>query len=220
MAAKAAGLALRAELIELWFGDVRRAGYSAQSLMKASSLWFGVGQSKAETAAFDKEMAARFGPSLADAAAGLLDGPVWTKDPEGVLAFCILCDQLSRNIHRGKADAFALDAKVVERVRSAVNERLHTRLHVVERAFVFLPLEHSEQIADHMLAEQLLKEADQTPDLPDHLHTYIGNVAKFLDSHTEVIKRFGRYPHRNRTLGRQSTPDELEYLKTASGWGQ
>jgi uncharacterized protein (DUF924 family) len=183
---RSAGLALRAELIELWFGDVRRAGYSMDALNKASTLWFGIQRSKEEKVMFDKEMTTRFGPSLAQAAAGQLDGPLWAQEPEGVLAFCILGDQLSRNIHRGKAKAFALDKKVVERVRSAVNSELHVPLHVVEQLFVFMPLMHSEKLEDHALAEQLCQKTSQTPDLPEHLVSHIENNTKYFKEHSEV----------------------------------
>jgi uncharacterized protein (DUF924 family) len=179
-------MALRAELIDLWFGKVRRAGYSLDSLKKASSLWFGVGRSKEERAVFDKEIATRFGPSLVQMAAGQLDDPLWTQEPEGVLAFCILGDQLSRNIHRGKADAFALDDKIVERVRSAVNSDLHLPLHVAEQLFVFMPLMHSEKLEDHTLAEHLCTQASRIPDLPEHLLRSVGDTHKFLKQHTEV----------------------------------
>jgi uncharacterized protein (DUF924 family) len=139
----------------------------------------------------------RFADALCDARAGLFDH--WTETPRGTLALIILLDQFSRNLHRNSPEAFAADGKAREIARTAIERGIDRMLGEVERLFVYLPFERSEDLADQ----------DQSV----RLFTSLGeDMTRYAEDHRDVIRRFGRFPHRNAALGRTSTPDELAYL--------
>jgi uncharacterized protein (DUF924 family) len=143
----------------------------------------------------------RFADALRDARAGAFDH--WTATPRGTLALIILLDQFSRNLHRGSPEAFAADAKALGIARSAVARGFDQALGPVERMFVYLPFEHSENLVDQ----------DESVRLYAKLRETLGEDSiRYGESHRDVIRRFGRFPHRNTALGRVSTPDELAYL--------
>lgn len=146
--------------------------------------------------AFDARVRDVLGPLHAQAAAGQLDH--WVRDPRGALALVILLDQVPRNIHRGSADAFATDALALRHARDAVD--LGRELGEDERVFLYLPFEHSESLADQDRCVTLMA-ALRNPMWLD-----------YAERHRQVIARFGRFPHRNATLGRDSTDEELEFL--------
>jgi uncharacterized protein (DUF924 family) len=173
------------DVLDFWFaGD-------ADAFRK---LWF-----EADTD-FDAACA-KFADALRDAKAGALDR--WTDTPRGTLALVILLDQFSRNLHRGSPEAFAADAKAREIARSAVAQGIDQGLAPMERMFVYLPFEHSEDIADQ----------DESVRLFATLRDALGEESmRYTEAHRDVIRRFGRFPHRNAALGRVSTPDELAYL--------
>lgn len=149
-----------------------------------------------KSAEFDATCA-RFAAALREARDGRLDH--WAETPRGSLALIILLDQLSRNLHRGSPEAFAADAKAREIARKAIARGFDQALGPVERMFIYLPLEHSEDLADQ--------------DLSVRLFTSLGEeMVRYAEEHREVIRRFGRFPHRNAAMGRASTPEELEYL--------
>jgi uncharacterized protein (DUF924 family) len=143
----------------------------------------------------------RFAEALREAKAGQLDA--WAASPRGVLALIILLDQFSRNLHRGSAEAFAADAKARGVARAAIARRLDQTLGPIERMFVYLPFEHSEDLADQ----------DEGMRLFDTLREALGDeTIRHAEEHRSTIRRFGRFPYRNAALGRTSTPDELDYL--------
>jgi uncharacterized protein (DUF924 family) len=143
----------------------------------------------------------RFADALRDAKAGALDH--WTETPHGTLALIILLDQFSRNLHRGSPAAFAADPKARELARSAIAQDFHKVFGPVERMFVYLPFEHSEDLPDQ--DEAISRFATLRDALGEESHRHV-------ERHRDVIRRFGRFPHRNAALGRVSTPDELAYL--------
>jgi uncharacterized protein (DUF924 family) len=156
--------------------------------------------------AFDAEIGARFGPALGPATAGALDG--WAAAPAGALALCILLDQFPRNLHRGTPQAFAADAKAREIARAAVlRDRHHLALTPTERSFLYLPFEHSEAMADQDLSVALFEGLRDDP-----VHRAPGGTIDYAWRHWQVIRRFGRFPHRNAILGRSTTPAEAAYL--------
>jgi uncharacterized protein (DUF924 family) len=139
----------------------------------------------------------RFADGLRDARTGAFDH--WAETPRGTLALIILLDQFSRNLNRNSAEAFAADGKAREIARTAIERGIDQMLGEVERMFVYLPFEHSEDLADQ----------DQSV----RLFTSLGEeMTRYAEEHRDVIRRFGRFPHRNAALGRTSTPDELAYL--------
>jgi uncharacterized protein (DUF924 family) len=149
-----------------------------------------------KTAEFDATCK-RFADGLRDARAGAFDH--WVETPRGTLALIILLDQFSRNLHRNSPEAFAADAKAREIARTALARGIDRMLGDVERMFIYLPFEHSEDLADQ----------DQSV----RLFTALGEeMTRYAEDHRDVIRRFGRFPHRNAAFGRPSTPDELAYL--------
>jgi len=149
--------------------------------------------------AFDALVRAKLGPLHARAARGELDA--WAADPRDALALVILLDQVPRNIHRGSADAFASDAHALQHARAIVDAGLDRTLSEVEKVFLYLPFEHSEAPADQDRCVALMRA------LGDPLWL------DFAEKHRVIIARFGRFPHRNAILGRESTPEELEFLQ-------
>lgn len=140
---------------------------------------------------------ARFADALRAAKAGAFDH--WCETPRGTLALIILLDQFSRNLHRNAAEAFAADAMARGIARNAVTRGVDQLLGPVERMFVYLPFEHSEDLADQ--------------DDAVRLYTPLGeDIVRYAEKHRDVIRRFGRFPHRNAALGRMSTPEEQLYL--------
>jgi uncharacterized protein (DUF924 family) len=149
---------------------------------------------------FDRLIADRFGDLHRQATrVELFD---WRSDPKGRLAEVIVLDQFSRNIYRGASRAFESDALALALAQEAVAAQADIGLTEDERTFLYMPYMHSESRKIHEVAERLFRE-----------HTPKGNY-EFELRHKAIIDRFGRYPHRNAILGRESTPDELAFLAT------
>lgn len=157
--------------------------------------------------AFDAAIRDRFGAWLAPAMAGELDG--WAAAPSGALALCILLDQVPRNLHRGTARAFEADPRAREIARAAVLRGRHdlAGLTPAERCFLYLPFEHSEAMADQDLSVALFEGLRDDP-----VMRAPGGGIDYAWRHWRVIREFGRFPHRNAALGRESTPAERDYL--------
>ena len=148
--------------------------------------------------AFDEAIRLKFEPVHHRAARGEYDG--WIEDPQGALALLILLDQFPRNLYRGSAHAFATDPKAHAFALTAVDRGFDRQVEPILRNFFYLPFEHSERLADQDYAVALCTEAGD----PDNL--------KWAGLHRDIIVRFGRFPHRNRALGRTTTPQEQEFL--------
>ena len=158
------------------------------------------------TPELDAEIAARFGGLLRKAAAGAFDG--WARSPDGALALIVLCDQFSRNIHRRTATAFATDPKALEIARFSLARFYPAAFPPEVRLFFYMPFQHSDALADQELCCALF---ESLGDDDDDRHAI---------EHRDTVARFGRFPHRNDALGRDCTPEELDYLKTAKRYGQ
>ncbi len=154
-------------------------------------------------ATFDAACREKFGAALEAARAGAFDA--WMATPRGTLALVILLDQFSRNIHRGTPAAFAADPKARQIAAAAVQRGDDQALGPLERSFLYLPFEHSEELADQDRSVALFEGLRGTYELADRAIDY-------AERHRDVIRRFGRFPHRNAFLGRESTLDELAYL--------
>jgi uncharacterized protein (DUF924 family) len=180
------------EVLEFWFG-----GVDEQSLGTERTAWF------RKDDAFDAEIHRRFLPLWQRARRGELDAEV--QDALGALALLIVLDQFPRNLFRGQADAFATDAQARALSKTALQQGWDTLLPPVARWFVYLPLEHSEDLADQELS---LRCYESLPDSPGR-----AGVIDYAHRHYEIIARFGRFPHRNAALGRQSSTEETAFLR-------
>ena len=171
--------------------------------------WFGepVGRQRREWFAkdvkFDEELRRRFGALHEKAAKRELEG--WRDSPEPMLALVIVLDQLSRNLHRGDARAFAQDGHARECASQALSRGDDLDLMPVQRQFLYLPYEHSESLADQDRAVDLMRSLDSFEETR--------GLADYAVRHRDVIRRFGRFPHRNAALGRDSTPEEAQFLR-------
>lgn len=152
----------------------------------------------AADSAFDAEIANRFGAVLDAAKTGAFDG--WAETPRGALALVILLDQFSRNIHRGTRDAFAADDKALMLARQAIASGFDMEFPADQRAWFYLPFMHSESLDDQLTCIKLAKAAG----LADTLH--------WAEVHAEIIRCFGRFPHRNPILGREMSEEEQAFL--------
>lgn len=149
--------------------------------------------------AFDALIASRFGAVHDQATRGELFS--WRAEPRGRLAEIIVLDQFSRNMFRGTPDAFASDALALVLAQEAMALGADVALPMEERVFLYMPFMHSESKLIHAVAENIFRE--HAP----------GSNYQFELRHKAIIDRFGRYPHRNAILGRESSPEELAFLK-------
>ncbi len=158
--------------------------------------------------AFDARIRERFGGALEAAARGELDH--WTATPDGWLALLIVLDQFSRNIHRGDARAWAADAKAQAIALAGIERGDDLRLSPLQRLFAYLPLEHAE---DRFLQRRSVDQFEQLlAQSPESEQARYQDYLDYARRHRDVIERFGRFPHRNALLGRNSTPEETDYL--------
>jgi uncharacterized protein (DUF924 family) len=175
-----------AEVLRFWFrGGERR------------KVWF------TKDPAFDAEIRAHFLSTHEEAAAGALAH--WKELPGECLALVVALDQFPRNMFRGGARAFAADALALDAARHALDRGYDRDALPVERLFFYLPLEHSESLADQVRCCELMEALKPHPETAD--------AHDWALKHCEVIRRFGRFPHRNAALGRESTAAEIEFLK-------
>ena len=165
--------------------------------------WFALGMKErwfVKDPAFDQEVCAALGALFERAVAGALDA--WGESGRGALALVILLDQAPRNLFRDDPRAFAADAKALAVTHRALDLGLDRELSQVERVFLYLPLEHCEDLEGQALCCRLMAGLAENPGWLD-----------FAEQHHAIIARFGRFPHRNKVLGRQSTPEELAFLE-------
>lgn len=176
------------EVLDFWLGEVGPEG------------WYAGGED------LDQTCRDRFGDLWQAAHDGGLDH--WAEGAAGTLAFLIVTDQLPRNMHRGSALAFATDARAREAARRAIDAGWDLDAPEPERQFFYLPFEHSEDMADQDLSVDLMIERmPSAPDMTLHART-----------HRAIIARFGRFPYRNTALGRESSPEELDFIANG-GYG-
>lgn len=180
-----------AQILSFWFAD-------GPDVFRR--LWF------RGSAEFDAEIRRRFGHLLLPAREGAFDS--WAETAEGALALLLLLDQFPRNLFRGSAEAYAADAKARTIARQAVfGRRFHRLLTPTQCLFLFLPFEHSEDLHDQEVSVALFEGLRHLPG-----HGDPDGAVDYAWRHYEVIRRFGRFPHRNAALGRSNTPEEEAYL--------
>jgi len=187
------GLPERAKaLLDAWFGPPGDPERDQQR-----KIWF------KGTAEFDASLRAAFLADYEAAAAGELRS--WEALPEGALALVLLLDQIPRNIFRGTSHAYATDAAARAVADRALEQGFDRLVPPVWRLFFYMPFHHSEDIADQRRSVALF---DTLPRNPDRRRS----LRRYGRPYIEVIERFGRFPHRNKILGRESTPDEIDFL--------
>ncbi len=152
------------------------------------------------TPQLDAEIRRRFESVWEAAAAGQLD--LWLGSPDGCLALAIVLDQFPLNMFRGTARSFATERQAIDVANLAVAQGFDRQLERSRLAFLYMPLMHSENLMDQDASVALFHAAG------------LQENARFAEGHREIVRRFGRFPHRNAILGRKSTADELSYLES------
>jgi uncharacterized protein (DUF924 family) len=188
-------------VLEFWFG----AGPDDAAIAKEkSALWW------SKNPDIDAEMRQRFESLVHRAAAGELSD--WQSNPRGWLALILLMDQFPRNIYRDSPRAFAHDPQALALCVDGIDRGVDLKLRPLERVFFYLPPEHAESLEQQDLSVRKfsalvsLVSAEQKPTFEEYL--------AYAMRHREIIARFGRFPHRNKILGRKPTSDELAFLAT------
>jgi len=180
------------EILDFWFGKADEEDYG-----KSRKVWF------TKNPDFDQEVRSRFLSDYQRAAAGELDD--WKDSPLSCLALILLLDQFSRNVFRGQPQAFATDSQALAAAKHAVERGFDQELLPIQRWFIYMPFEHSENLDDQHQCVELFSQ------LKDYSECASG--ADYAHRHLKVIKRFGRFPHRNEILNRETTLEEMEFLK-------
>ncbi len=188
MTAVAAASAPAYEVLDFWFGSP-----SSLQFCQSRADWF------KKSDAYDARIRERFLPLYTQAAASQL--AAWRDSPLTLLALIVVLDQFPRNLFRASAQAFATDAMALDCARHMTALHWDARLNEVQRQFCYLPFEHAEDIESQRTCVQLFR-ALGNADLLD-----------WAQKHCDIIERFGRFPHRNAVLGRESVPEEIEFLK-------
>ena len=184
--------------------------------MSAWRVWFAGEDSAPLAQQQDAAIRSEFGARVEAALRGELAS--WADGPRRRLSLIILLDQFPRNIYRGRARAFAGDEQALALALSGMQSGADAALDPVERIFFYMPLQHSESVdvQDESVAayRRLLGEA------PQALHERLRGNLKYAELHASIIRRFGRFPHRNRLLHRASTPEETDVPAQAGDFGQ
>ncbi|HEV8341804.1 MAG TPA: DUF924 family protein [Candidatus Binatia bacterium] len=190
------------QILSFWFSDALDSPEAAKAQGK---FWFG------RSDAFDEEIRKRFGDLPERAARGEFEA--WRDEPRSALALVLLLDQFPRNLFRDSARAFEFDAKACEVALGAIAARFDQKVHPIEAVFLYLPLEHAEDLELQNRSVGLFEKLCERA--PDSMKSQFEEFADYARRHRDVIQRFGRFPHRNAVLGRKSTSEESDYL--ASG---
>lgn len=195
-------------VLKFWFKEQQ---LSAPQIDGRMEVWFG------GDAVFDEEIIRNFSQDVEDASAGRLDH--WASNPHGRLALILLLDQFRRNIYRNKAEAFEKDPVALKLCVEGAMEKKDQGLSPIERVFFYMPLQHAEsRKVQEKSCEIYNKLADAVS--PTFRETF-QTVAQFAELHADIVRQFGRFPHRNTLLGRESTPEEAVYLAgDAPSFGQ
>lgn len=186
-------------ILRFWFGESEN---DAEVASRQAELWW------SKDAEVDAQMRERFEALVVAAGSGRLDD--WRSQPEGWLALILLTDQFSRNIFRGTPRAFEFDPAARSLCLDGLQSGMDRPLRLIQRVFFYMPLEHSEDRGDQAQSVRLMRAlVDEAP--PPQREVF-ENYVDFARRHREIIDRFGRFPHRNRILGRQSSREEIEFL--------
>ncbi|MBA2713058.1 MAG: DUF924 domain-containing protein [Rubrobacteraceae bacterium] len=182
-----------AEVLDFWFGREGEPEYG-----QFRDEWF------RKDPEFDARVTRQFADLYEEAASGELD--TWRDDAESCLALVIVLDQFSRNMFRGDGRTHAADGEALGASRYAVEHALDRELPAFQRMFLYMPFMHSENAEDQRRSVELFERLAGESGAPD--------VVSYAVGHKEIVDRFGRFPHRNEILGRETTPEEAEFLTT------
>lgn len=186
-------------VLDFWFSSGSMDQPTIDSRMER---WFN------SDTAFDAIVRHEFGPLVDRAGKGELDG--WIATPEGRLALIIVLDQFRRHIYRGTPRAFSRDPQALKLCVEGAMKGDYKRLPAIQQAFYFMPLQHAESLKIQersvKIYEGLVSGVSET------LKATLATFAQFAELHHDIIESFGRFPHRNRVLGRPNTEAEAEYL--------
>ena len=195
------------DVLDFWFQGCQE---DSTKLDKASDRWYGGG------AELDQEISDRFGELFDRACSDSLSS--WADTADGALALVILLDQFSRNIHRKSAQAFAQDPMARAIVVRSCSNGLDQEMSTVGRLMFYHPLQHSEYLEDQEYGVEVV--AQLLDSCPANWKDCVASSLRYFEQHRDIVKQFGRFPHRNKVLGRESSQEEQEYLKTANTFGQ
>lgn len=190
------------EIHSYWFGPLTDDGMAAPSQHR---LWFTVDRDT------DEHCRAHFEHWLHEALKGGLDH--WAQTHRGLVALVILLDQFCRNIYRGFPEAFSGDERALALVQHTIATGEHRRMPLIHRVFLYLPLEHCENLQAQQDCVALFEEMAAVTG-----NQQIAEFTRYAIAHRDVIAHFGRFPHRNAILGRESSPEELAYLEKHGGF--
>jgi len=188
-------------VLSFWFGDLKENEAPSEAHRK---MWW------IKDTENDNRIKDNFGNDLRLAIDGELDD--WKKSPEGSLALIILLDQFSRNIYRDTNKAFSQDEMSLQICTEGIDNGFDKELHPVKRILFNMPLMHSESMDMQEKSLECFSGLAQEFTEPESIASTVSNSYQYALRHYEIIKRFGRYPHRNEILGRESTTEEIEFL--------
>ncbi len=188
-------------ILEYWFGDLE---HTPEYFAKRFPFWFNGGKR------VDAEIRRRFGKDLRRAVAGEYRN--WEKTPKESLALIILLDQFSLNLHREKPASYDQSRLAIPVADRLIRSKTHRLLTPIERAFVYLPYEHSEKLSDQLRSVRLYTELAR--EAPGYAKGAFANTLDYAKRHYTVVRDFGRFPDRNEVYGRISTAREERFLKS------
>ena len=186
-------------VLSFWF---REQELSAPQIDHRMDIWFG------EDEVFDLECKKDFSADVEKATAGKLNH--WAHEPRGRLALILLLDQFRRNIYRNTAEAFAMDKAALKLCVEGAMEKKDKGLTPIQRAFFYMPLQHAESRKVQVKGVELYKRLVDAVS-PTYRETF-ETIAQFAELHHDIVQQFGRFPHRNKLMNRENTPEENEYL--------
>ena len=186
-------------ILAFWFKEQEFGGPQIDQRM---DVWFG------EDGAFDQEIQTEFADDVELASAGQLGH--WANDPRGRLALILLLDQFRRNIYRNTAAAFEMDKVALKLCVEGAMEKKDQGLPHIQRAFFYMPLQHAESAKVQAKSCELFDKLAEV--VSPTLRETFATMAQFAELHRDIVNQFGRFPHRNKLLGRENTPEEDQYL--------
>jgi len=189
------------DILEFWFGATPTDEGGASRQM---SRWF------AADSEADAALSRCFGATVTAAAEGRLD--VWAETARGRLALILLLDQCPRSIYRGQPAAFEQDALALSWTLDGLSSGMDRELGPFERIFFYMPMQHSESLDVQERSVEIFSKLTRI-DVSVFMLKSLRDSAEFARLHRDIIARFGRFPHRNSVLNRESTPDEHDYLQ-------